>query len=154
MIRRLTQRLVTRAASPFVDAYTAARELFGISGGWMRHRGVFVLHAGALVNQPAVALVIDHVFVEVSRMTNEATADEVSAKTVVVLRPGSAFAYGGAEYSHNVETYDGPVVERGVVNVAMGDPKWGANLARGLSALWGSRAGLSHPHAGGREWMQ
>lgn len=150
---RLARRIAGRTTAPAVDALTVAREIFGRSGGWMRHRGVLVVHAGVLVDQPMIAKVVDFVVGEVTRRTDQHRAAEIVARTVVIMRPGDVVDFAGAQYAHNAVEYPGPVVRRGVVTVAAGSPEWARAMARGLSQLWGERAGIAR-HEPVREWTQ
>lgn len=138
------------AVAPWVDAAVAVRELLASSGGWIRARGVLLVHAGVLVDQPAVARVIHTVHQALSSTQGESgalaldpdTIDALVEGTVVVLRPGASFVYEGANYAYHVVEYPGPLLARGVVTVALGDDRWPTNLALGLTRLWYRRAGL------------
>lgn len=128
------------ALRPFTDAYAVAREVLGVSAGWMRHRGVLVVHGGALVDQPAVSRIIDLVIVEMRR---HEVPDAIFNETLIILRPGETFPFGGLEYSANAVERSGVLVQRGVVTVAVGAKGWQTDLAECLLRLWAARAGVT-----------
>lgn len=128
--------MVSLAVGPALDAIAAYRALYGSAGGWVRHRGVLVAHAGRPVNQSLVVEALESTL----QLLGETIRESDVAGTVVLLRPVETFRHGVADVALSVTEYPGPVVRRGVVSVALKDPEWLEKLADGLNKLWTSRA--------------
>ena len=147
----LIRSAIVRTTSPLITAVVSARDALTRSTGWMRHRGVIVVHAGVLIAEPTIASVIDFVATELEKRVGAAQAPAVMARTAIVMRPGESVDVQGTDYAHNAVEYPGPLFRRGVVTVAAGSPQWARSMARGLSRLWGERTGLGRERPS-REW--
>lgn len=149
--RGYLRRAIARAAS-----YPGA--------GYMRHRGVLIVHMGMHINETAVANAVDFVSAQIQKNTNAATADRVRSRTIVVLLPNETFTnLAGITYQQAADEYRGAVLPFGLVRVACGgrpgQPEagarehWQISLTRGLARLWAQRAGISRREPG-QEWAQ